>query len=266
MMSKTTSYRSKLPGADGRIAYTAEEDAIWRDLHARQRALLPGRACGAYLEGLRLLALPEDRVPQLAEVDAALARASGFGVAAVPALISPKRFFKLLAARKFPAATFIRRREDFDYIEEPDVFHEIFGHCPLLTQPVYADFLQRYGEVALSLDKAWLWRLQRLFWFTVEFGLIREAEGLRIYGAGIVSSSRETPWALEEPSVERQPFDLLTVLRTPYRIDILQPVYYVIDDWQELLDLLRADLLPLLEEAERLGPLAPRFPPKDAAA
>lgn len=263
---KRDTYLSKDPGPDGRLAYTAAEDAVWRDLFARQWTLLPSRACGAYLEGLRLLALPDDRVPQLVEVDAALRRASGFGVAPVPALISPERFFTLLAGRKFPAATFIRRREDFDYIEEPDIFHEIFGHCPLLTQPVYADFLQRYGEVALSLDKSWLWRLQRLFWFTVEFGLIREAEGLRIYGAGIVSSCKETPWALEEPSVERQPFDLVTVLRTPYRIDILQPVYYVIEDWRTLLDLLRADLLPTLREAERLGPLPPRFPSKEAAA
>lgn len=263
-MPKSSRYESRVPGPDGLIAYGAEEDGVWRDLFARQMKLLPGRVVPAFLEGVERLALPADRVPQLAEVDRRLGEISGFGVAAVPALISPKRFFTLLAGRKFPAATFIRRREDFDYLEEPDVFHEIFGHCPLLTIPDYADFLQRYGEVALSLPEEHLWRLQRLFWFTVEFGLIRKADGPKIYGAGIVSSAKETPWALEAPGVKREPFDLVTVLRTPYRIDILQPLYYVIESYEQLLDVIKGDLPSAIAEAKRLGPLEPLFPKKAA--
>lgn len=263
-MPTSSRYESPLPGPDGRIAYRAEEDAVWRDLFARQMGLLPGRVVPAFFEGVERLALPADRVPQLADVDRRLAEISGFGVAAVPALISPKRFFTLLAGRKFPAATFIRRREDFDYLEEPDVFHEIFGHCPLLTIPDYADFLQRYGEVALALPAEHLWRLQRLFWFTVEFGLIRKDDGPKIYGAGIVSSAKETPWALEAPGARREPFDLVTVLRTPYRIDILQPLYYVIESYEQLLGVIRGDLPAAIAEAKRLGPLAPLFPEKAA--
>jgi len=261
-----STYVSKTPGPDGLIDYSEEENGVWRDLFARQMGLLQGRVVPAFFEGVEELGLRPDRVPQLRDVDAALQRTSGFGVASVPALISPKRFFTLLSERRFPAATFIRRREDFDYIEEPDVFHELFGHCPLLTIRDYADYLQRYGQIALSLPEKHLWRLQRLFWFTVEFGLIRKPEGIRIYGAGIVSSAKETPWALEAPDVRREPFDLVTVLRTPYRIDILQPLYYVIESYEQLLRVIDQDLPRAIEEAKRLGALEPLFPPKDKAA
>lgn len=264
-MGKTTSYVSPLPGPDGRIAYGATEHATWQRLYTRQMALLPGRACAEYLAGVERLGLSATYVPQLAEVDAALGRATGFGVEAVPALITPKRFFGLLARRRFPVATFIRRPEHLDYIEEPDIFHEVFGHCPLLTHPAYADFIQHYGEVALGLPEKLLWRLQRLFWFTVEFGLIETAEGRRVYGAGILSSFAETPWALDSPQARREPFDLVTVLRTPYRIDILQPLYYVLQDWGQLLSLIRQDLPAACAEAKALGTLPPLFPEKDAA-
>ena len=262
---KTTSYASKVPDSDGTLSYTAEENAVWRDLFARQKALLPGRVCEAFLKGIDLLELPAGRVPQLKEIDARLQAVSGFGVEPVPALISPQRFFTLLAARRFPAATFIRRREDFDYLQEPDVFHEIFGHCPMLTLPTYADFLQKYGEKALQLDKSYLWMMQRLFWFTVEFGLIRTEQGVRIYGAGIASSAGETPYAVESATPERRPFDALSVFRTPYRIDIFQTVYYVIESAQQLYDLVTSDLVPIMDEAKRLGSLPPTFPPKQEA-
>lgn len=257
-------YVSPQPGADGRIAYGAAERRTWRRLYERQAALLPGRACTAFIEGLGRLGLSAARVPQLGEVSEALRAATGFGVAAVPALITPKAFFGLLARRRFPVATFLRRPEDLDYIEEPDLFHEVFGHCPLLTQPVYADFLQHYGQVALSLPEKLLWRLQRLFWFTVEFGLIETPRGRRIYGAGILSSYAETPWALEAPEVRREPFDLVTVLRTPYRIDIPQPLYYVIESWERLLSVVRQDLPAAVARAKALGTLPPLFPPKAA--
>ncbi len=262
-MGKTSTYESKIPDARGLISYPDAENAVWRDLYARQKALLPGRACRAFVQGIDLLELPHDRVPQLAEVNDRLQEVSGFGVEPVPALISPKRFFTLLAERRFPAATFIRRREDFDYLQEPDVFHEIFGHCPMLTLPAYADYLQAYGETALRLDKSYLWMMQRLFWFTVEFGLIETEEGIRIYGAGIASSAGETPYALESDKPERRPFDALTVFRTPYRIDIFQTVYYVIDSAKQLYDLVTGDLVPIMDEAKRLGSLAPTFPPKE---
>lgn len=264
-MAKTSTYRSKEPDALGRFTYSAEENAVWRDLMERQAKLLPGRAAPAFLEGLEKLALPKTTVPQLADVDARLGALTGFGVEAVPALITPRRFFSLLAKRKFPAATFIRRREDFDYLQEPDIFHEIFGHCPLLTDASYARFLQRYGELALSLDEKLLWPLQRLFWFTVEFGLMQTPQGLRIYGAGILSSAKETPFALEG-AAERQPFDLVTVLRTRYRIDILQPLYYVIESFDELTRLLELDLEGAIKKALALGPLPPLFEEKPKAA
>lgn len=204
-------------------------------------------------------------MPQLKEVNARLQQVSGFGVEPVPALISPRGFFTLLAERKFPAATFIRRREEFDYLQEADVFHEIFGHCPMLTLSTYADFLQTYGETALRLDKSYLWMMQRLFWFTVEFGLMRTGEGIRIYGAGITSSAGETRYALESDKPEWRPFDALAVFRTPYRIDIFQTVYFVIDSAQQLYDLVTGDLVPIMGEARRLGSLPPSFPPKEAA-
>lgn len=265
-MAKSSRYESKHPDQDGRIHYTAEEDLIWRDLRERQAKLLPGRVCDAFLKGLDLLALSPDRVPQLCEIDRRLGETTGFGVAPVPALISPRRFFELLADRKFPAATFLRRREDFDYLQEPDVFHEIFGHCPMLTNQTFADFLEKFGRLALSLDRKYIWLLQRLFWFTVEFGLIDTPQGPRVYGAGIASSAGETPYALESEAPERRPFDPVTVCRTPYRIDIFQTVYYVIEDFQELFDLVTQDLVPVMDRAMELGPLAPTFPPKQEAA
>jgi len=279
-MAKSSSYRSKTPDETGIIAYTAEEDAVWRDLYARQEALLPGRVSQATLDGLAALDLPKDRVPQLPEVNERLAAASDFGVAAVPALISPTEFFTLLAERKFPVATFIRRREDFDYLQEPDIFHEVCGHCPMLANRTFADFLQRYGELALTLGKPYAWRLQRLFWFTVEFGLIADPAGTRIYGAGIASSPGETLYALKQPSLlskragaektqsipEHRPFDVMDVFRTPYRIDIYQPIYYVIRDLRQLLDLFALDLAATMDAAKRLGSFAPTFEPKEKQA
>ncbi len=264
-MAKSSRYESKFPDDDGVIRYSPEEDAVWRDLIARQEKVLPGRVCGAFLKGLEILDLPRDRVPQLRDVNARLNEVTGFGVEAVPALISPRRFFALLADRKFPAATFIRRREDFDYLQEPDVFHEIYGHCPMLTNQTYADFLQKYGEIAVELDKERIWMMQRLFWFTVEFGLIKTDEGLRIYGAGIASSAGESPYSLESPVPERWPFDAVSVFRTPYRIDIFQTVYYVIEDCHQLYDLVSSGLIPLMDQAKSLGSLPPTYPAAEAS-
>jgi phenylalanine-4-hydroxylase len=251
-------YAEKHPGPDGRYAYTPEEDAVWGELFDRQMAFLPGRVTPEYLEGVRLLGLSRDHVPQIAGIDARLALLTGAGVEGVPAIIPPSRFFDLLSRRRFPVATFLRRREDMDYIEEPDIFHEVFGHCPLLTNPAYADFVERFGKIAVALGKPYSWRLFRLFWFTVEFGMIRTPEGLRAYGAGIVSSPSEARHATGGRA-EMLDFDLLTVFRTPYRIDIVQPVYFVIPSFEALAAALEADIAGLIDEAKRLGDLPARF-------
>ncbi|MCF3639482.1 phenylalanine 4-monooxygenase [Rhizobium sp. TRM95111] len=261
-MAKENSYTAKLPDETGIYPYTAEEDAIWGELYARQMALLADKACDDYLDGVGTLGLNASKVPQLRDVNDRLARATGFGVEGVPALIAPSRFFQLLSEGKFPLATFIRRREHIDYIEEPDIFHEVFGHCPLLTNPSYARFVRRFGENAVALGKDYSWHLFRIFWFTVEFGLINTAKGRRCYGAGIVSSPNETRAAMVEQACEFRPFDLMTVLRTPYRIDIVQPIYYVIDSFAELDAINDRDIGAAIREAKALGDFPPAFAAK----
>jgi phenylalanine-4-hydroxylase len=256
-------YVSKPAGPDGRYPYTEEEDAVWGELFTRQMAFLPGRVAPEYLDGVAKLGLTPTRVPQVVDIDARLAALTGAGVEGVPAIIPPARFFDLLSRRKFPVATFLRRREDMDYIEEPDLFHEVFGHCPMLTDPDYAAFIERFGKIAVRLGKPYSWRMFRLFWFTVEFGMINSPEGLRAYGAGIVSSPAEARHATGG-TAEMLPFDLLTVFRTPYRIDIVQPVYFVIDSFAQLRAALDADVAALIDEAKRLGDLPARFEPAAA--
>jgi phenylalanine-4-hydroxylase len=251
-------YVAKQPGPDGRFDYSADEDAVWGELFDRQMAFLPGRVVPEYLAGVAALGLTRDHVPQIADIDARLAALTGAGVEGVPAIIPPSRFFELLSRRRFPVATFLRRREDIDYIEEPDIFHEVFGHCPLLTDPAYVDFVERFGTLAVRLGKAYSWRLFRLFWFTVEFGMKRTHEGLRAYGAGIVSSPSEARHATGG-AAEMLDFDLMTVLRTPYRIDIVQPVYFVIDSFEQLSQTLDADIAGMIDRAKALGDLPARF-------
>ncbi len=258
-MKSHTKYTAKEPDAQGFIAYTPEEDAVWKTLYARQIEVVQTRACAEYVEGLAKLRMPEDRVPQLAELSEALLPLTAWSVVAVPALISTDRFFSLLSQRQFPAATFIRTREELDYLQEPDIFHEFFGHCPLLTNPIYADFMQKYGEFALAAPKADREFLARLFWFTVEFGLIQTPSGLRCYGGGILSSKNETIYALESPIPQRKPFKLLEVLRTPYRIDLMQSIYFVIEGYNQLYALVNQDLSALIAEARSLGDFPPRF-------
>ncbi|MEL6801714.1 MAG: phenylalanine 4-monooxygenase [Pseudomonadota bacterium] len=255
-------YASKLPDANGRFTYTPEEDAVWGELFDRQMAYLQGKATPAFFDGVKTLGLTRAQVPQIADVDARLVQITGAGVEGVPAIIPPAQFFELLSRRRFPVATFLRRREDMDYIEEPDIFHEVFGHCPLLTNPAYCDFVERFGQTAVSLGKGYSWRLFRLFWFTVEFGMIETPQGIRAYGAGIVSSPSEAAHACGGVA-EVRPFDLMKVLRTPYRIDIVQPVYFVIDSFDQLVRALDTDLGAAIDRAKELGDLPARF---DAAA
>ncbi|MBB3523227.1 phenylalanine 4-monooxygenase [Rhizobium redzepovicii] len=261
-MTKESSYTAKLPGPDGLYDYTPEEDAIWGELYRRQMKMLADTACREYLDGVTLLGLKPEKVPQLLDVNRRLNETTGFGVEGVPALIPPSRFYELLSQGKFPLATFLRRREHIDYIEEPDLFHEVFGHCPLLTNQSYANFVRHFGETAVRLGKGYSWHLFRIFWFTVEFGLINTPQGRRCFGAGIVSSPSEAKAATEGTTCEFRPFDLLSVLRTPYRIDILQPIYYVIDSFADLEAIVEQDIEGTILKAKSLGDFAPAFEAK----
>ena len=217
-------------------AYTSDEHAIWDTLFARQTAMLPGRVAPAFLAGLDVLRINRPGIPDFRELSEGLTKATGWSVVAVPGLVPDEVFYHHLANRRFVAGNFIRRPDQLDYLEEPDVFHDVFGHVPLLSDPVFADYMQAYGEGGLrarrlgSIDK-----LARLYWYTVEFGLIRDGDALKLYGAGIVSSFGESRFALEDPSPNRIGFDLQRVMRTPYRIDDYQQVYFVIDSFADLL-------------------------------
>lgn len=259
---KQTQYVSREADARGIIHWSDEDNNVWRDLVARQLALIPGKACDEYMEGLRLLDLPTERIPQLHEVNDVLGEATGWQVAQVPALIPFDEFFRLLANKQFPVATFIRTREEFDYLQEPDVFHEIFGHCPLLTNPAFAEFTHLYGKLGYAASPKERVYLARLYWFTVEFGLIKNDDGLRIYGGGVLSSPGETEYALYSDKPERKPLTALDALRTPYRIDIMQPVYYTIESVDELFNIAKLDIMGLVREAMDLGLFEPKFPPK----
>ncbi|WP_062261756.1 phenylalanine 4-monooxygenase [Endozoicomonas arenosclerae] len=263
-MKKPTSYVARKPDENGFIDYPPQEHETWRILYERQLEAIDGRACPEFLEGLDILGLSAEEIPQLNDINEKLKKATGWSVARVPALISFDRFFELLANRQFPVATFIRTREELDYLQEPDIFHEIFGHCPLLTNPDFARLTEIYGQLGLVASKEERVYLARLYWMTVEFGLVHTDDGLRIYGGGILSSFKETVYSLESPEPERQGFDVITALRTPYRIDILQPVYFIIQSLSELHSLTEMDLMAKVHEAMKLGMLEPRFPPKTA--
>ena len=216
-------------------AYNAEEHAIWDDLFARQIELLPGRACDAFLAGLNTLKLSNGGVPDFGDLSERLGALTGWSVVAVPMLIPDHVFFWHLANRRFPAGNFIRTRETFDYIQEPDVFHDVFGHVPMLTDPTFADYMQEYGRAGWkAMRHNRLKALGALYWYTVEFGLIRQADGLRIYGAGILSGPTEAVFALEGRSPNRIMLDVDRVMRTDYVIDDLQPTYVVIDSFEDL--------------------------------
>jgi phenylalanine-4-hydroxylase len=251
-------YASKTPDTEGRFHYTDAENAVWRDLFDRQMALLPRYAAADWLGGLAALGIGRHAVPQVAHVDARLHALTGAGAEAVDALIPQDQFSRLLSRRRFPVATFVRRREHLDYIEEPDIFHECFGHCPMLTNEAFCQFLESFGRVALDAGEAQSARLFRLFWFTVEFGLIRQEGARKAFGAGILSSPAELRHAMSD-APELLPFDLMTVLRTPYRIDIVQPVYFEIDSFAQLAQAIHGDLPAALAQAEAMGDLPARF-------
>ncbi|MET3713668.1 phenylalanine-4-hydroxylase [Sphingomonas trueperi] len=231
-------------------AYTAEEHATWDKLFARQAKLLPGRASSAYLKGLEALRLSDSGIPNFEELSERLMKLTGWQVVAVPGLVPDDVFFDHMANRRFVAGNFIRQPDQLDYIQEPDVFHDVFGHVPMLADPVFADYLEAYGRGGMrALELGALKQLGRLYWYTVEFGLIEEAEGLRIYGSGIVSSSAESIFALDSNSPNRIRFDMKRVMRTEYRIDDFQQNYFVIPSFEALLrETVETDFAPLYAE------------------
>lgn len=257
---KGHTYVSRPVDEKGYVQWSDEENHTWSVLIERQSEIIKGRASSQFHEGLKALEFPKDRIPQIPDINKVLDKATGWGVEPVPAIIQPKEFFNLLANKRFPAATFIRIPEEIDYIKEPDIFHEIYGHTPLLVNQDYADFMEKFGNLALKAQPKDRRRLFRLFWFTIEFGLLRTEEGLRAYGGGILSSIGETKFSLsEEPEV--QDFDSLNVLRTPYRIDIMQPLYFIINDFSDLFSILDQDVLALIEKSKELGDFDPKYPP-----
>jgi len=237
--------------------YSQAEHDVWITLYERQTALLPGRACDAFLRGLDALDLHRSGIPDFRRINEELRRLTGWSVVAVPGLVPDDVFFDHLANRRFPAGQFIRKPHELDYLQEPDIFHDVFGHVPMLTDPTFADYMQAYGrggQRALGLGR--LANLARLYWYTVEFGLMETPEGLRIYGAGIVSSRTESIFALDDPSPNRIGFDLERVMRTPYRIDDFQQVYFVIPSIQTLQEVTLRDFGPLYDRlagADDLG-------------
>ena len=238
--------------------YTAEDHAIWRALFRRQARILKERAYQGFLDGLEGLRVAAEGIPDFRRLNDILGKATGWRIVAVPGLVPDDVFFRHLAARRFPATNWIRGRQQLDYLQEPDIFHDIYGHVPMLMDPVFADYLQAYGRgglKALKLDA--LPHLARLYWYTVEFGLIRTPQGLRIFGSGIASSKGESIYCLESSKPVRVAFDLRRVMRTNYLIDDYQEIYFVIDSVQQLFEATKPDFAPLYDELKAGTDLVP---------
>jgi phenylalanine-4-hydroxylase len=237
-------------------AYTAADHDTYRRLYERQSALLPGLASDAFIEALPSLGA-SDRIPRFEEVNERLHKATGWELVGVPGLIPEVPFFTLLANRKFPVTDWIRQPEEFDYIVEPDIFHDLFGHVPLLFNPVFSDYVQRYGQGGLKAQGLGSCEmLSRLYWYTIEFGLIRQPNGLRAYGAGILSSAGELPYAVQSPEPQRLPLQLERTMRTRYKIDTYQQTYFVIDSLEQLFEMTAADFAPLYQQLQGLPEFA----------
>ena len=237
-------------------AYTALEHDTYRRLFERQSTLLPGLACDEFMAALPLLGASSP-IPQFDDLNDRLIKATGWEVVAVPGLIPEVAFFTLLARRQFPVTDWIRTPAEFDYIVEPDIFHDLFGHVPLLFNPVFADHMQAYGAGGLKAHQLGACeQLSRLYWYTIEFGLMRQKNGLRAYGAGILSSSGELVHAVKSSQPQRIALNLLRAMRTRYKIDSYQQTYFVIDSFQQLFNMTAPDFTPLYAQLESLDELA----------
>ncbi|RRN59346.1 phenylalanine 4-monooxygenase [Pseudoxanthomonas sp. SGNA-20] len=228
--------------------YSADDHATWGTLYERQRRLLVGRACDEFLRAQDAMGMDARAIPRFDQLNEVLGATTGWTLVGVEGLLPELDFFEHLANRRFPVTWWIRRPEQIDYIAEPDLFHDLFGHVPLLMDPVFADYMQAYGRggvKAHGIGPEALQNLTRLYWYTVEFGLVRQAGGLRIYGAGIVSSAGESQYSLESDAPNRIGFDLERIMRTRYRIDTYQKTYFVIDSFQQLMDATAPDFTPV---------------------
>lgn len=238
--------------------YTPAQHDVWKTLFERQSKLLPGRACDEFIAGMRTLPIDSDKIPNFEQLSEVLMKHTGWQVVAVPGLVPDDVFFEHLANRRFPSGQFIRAASQLDYLQEPDVFHDVFGHVPLLMNPIMADYIQAYGLGGLrAKEKGVLDLLARVYWYTVEFGLVKQREGLRIYGAGIVSSYAESLFALNSDSPNRIRFDLERVMNTLYRIDDFQESYFVLDSLDELLGLANRDFSSLYETVKKQSSYEP---------
>ncbi|WP_297799392.1 phenylalanine 4-monooxygenase [uncultured Brevundimonas sp.] len=240
-------------------AYTREEHALWDTLYARQTALLPSRVTPAFMEGLDILKLSDGGIPNFEDLSERLHKLTGWQVVAVPGLVPDDVFFEHLANRRFVAGNFIRTPEQIDYLQEPDVFHDVFGHVPLLAHPVFADYMQAYGQGGMKAMKHnAIHNLSRLYWYTVEFGLIKDGDDMKLYGAGIVSSRTESIFALDDASPNRIGFDMKRVMQTRYRIDDFQQTYFVIDSFEDLLkQTIETDFAPIYAELAKEAEFEP---------
>lgn len=237
-------------------AYTPQQHALWRKLYRRQATLVPERACDVFIDSLAKMDAA-DEIPCFDRTTEALYKATSWELVAVPGLVPDLIFFEHLANRRFPVTVWLREPHEFDYIAEPDVFHDFFGHVPLLFNPVFADYMQQYGRgglKALRLDA--LKYLARLYWYTVEFGLIQSEKGLRAYGAGLLSSGGEIEYCLTSPQPKRIAMDAERVMRTLYKIDSYQETYFVIRDYQQLFEATAPDFAPIYERLKLQGTLA----------
>ena len=228
--------------------YSATDHEVWEQLYRRQRELLVGRASDEFLAAQDAMGMTPDRIPKFSDINAVLKAATGWEIIGVEGLLPELDFFDHLANRRFPVTWWIRRPDQLDYIEEPDLFHDLFGHVPLLMLPAFADYIAAYGRggvKAHGLGPEALVNLTRLYWYTVEFGLIRQPDGLRIYGSGIVSSKGESIHSLESDAPNRIGFNLERIMRTRYRIDSYQKTYFVIDSYQQLMDATKPDFTPI---------------------
>ena len=235
--------------------YRDEDHATWATLYERQRDVLKGRACDEFIAAQDAMGMTPDHIPKFAELNEVLSKATGWTLIGVEGLLPELDFFDHLANRRFPVTWWIRRPDQIDYIEEPDLFHDLFGHVPLLMIPVFADYMEAYGRggvKAHAIGADALQNLTRLYWYTVEFGLIRQKDGLRIYGSGIVSSKGESIHCLESDAPNRIGFDLERIMRTRYRIDTYQKTYFVIDSFEQLMDATRPDFTPIYEKLATL--------------
>lgn len=231
--------------------FTAEEHDRWDRLYTRQGKLLPGLACDEFIQGLDTLRLSQGGIPHFGRLSDRLEKLTGWRIVAVPDLVPDEVFFDHLANRRFPAGNFIRSEAQLDYLQEPDVFHDVYGHVPLLANPVFADYMEAYGKGGQrAMGRGVLQNLARLYWYTVEFGLINTPDGMRIYGAGILSSKSESIFSLKDPSPNRIHFDLLRLMKTDYRIDDFQQTYWVINSFEELLEATYQDFGPIYDELE----------------